>query len=323
MQLLADFVADVAVVGVQLCKHRFECENVLHGGILPSYGLYAARDVDRPATLSGHLVFNTSSGTIGHQMEQNITTWRDVVRDALQELGGEGHLREINGRVEGHPKTKKNPTWRDTIRRVVRQYSIFQPIGKGRSGRYRLVEQPSIEPEPEKMTGRKALDHAIAQGMLLALGRLYGYETFAPAPDRTTCEFQGKRLSDYCTVTDCELFCQGPSLNRVRQIDAIWLTEDNVGPFPAYAFEVEHTTRVKNGMDRLVEIPERFPAQLFVVAPGDEEARIFKRLIGENRFRNFRDRLVFRDYSQLEGLFNAALKHDSIRSSFGVVPRHA
>jgi len=57
--------------------------------------------------------------------EQRLT-WKDVVRDALLELGGEAHLSEINKKVEGHLKTKTNPTWQDTIRRMVRQYKIFE-----------------------------------------------------------------------------------------------------------------------------------------------------------------------------------------------------
>ena len=248
-------------------------------------------------------------------------TWKEVVRQALAELGGQAHLRQINDIIKTHPKTLTNPTWKDTIRRVVRQYAIFQPVPPERSGIYRLVDQPAIEPEPASMTGRESVDHGIAQGMLLALGRLYGYETFAPSPDRTTREFGGRLLADLATVTDCSGFCAKTSLPRVRQIDVIWLAEDNEGTYPVYAFEVEHTTRVRSGIDRLVEIPDRYKAGLFVVAPGEKEQRIFSSLVTQNRFRRYRDRLCFRDYTQLESLYNSAVRHDDLRSSFGVFPR--
>jgi len=250
-------------------------------------------------------------------------TWKDVVREALTELGGEAHLRQVNDVIKNHPKTRTNPTWKDTIRRVVRQYAIFQPVPPERSGIYRLVEQPAVEAAPEKMTGSESVDHAIAQGMLLALGRLYDYETFAPAADRTSRKFQGRPLADLATVTDCSQFCGKTSLPRVRQIDAIWLSEDNEGTYPVYAFEVEHTTMVRSGMDRLVEIPERYKARLFVVAPGEEERRRFSTLVTQNRYRRFRERLSFHDYSQLESVYNAAVEHDELRSSFGVAPRRA
>ncbi len=143
-------------------------------------------------------------------------TWKDVVRDPLVKLGGQGHLDDINKLVKNHPKTRTNPTWKDTIRRVVRQYAIFQPLPPNRSGLYRLVEQPSVDAEPESLRDKSPVDHSTAQGMLLTLGRMYGYETFAPATDRTSRSFQGKPLADFSTVTDCAEFCGRNSLPRVR-----------------------------------------------------------------------------------------------------------
>ncbi len=258
-------------------------------------------------------------------MGANLTgqTWKDVVRQALTELGGEAHLRQINEVIKNHPKTRTNPTWKFTIRRVVRQYAIFQPVPPERSGIYRLVDQPVLEAGPEKITGSESVDHDIAQGMLLALGRLYDYETFAPAADRTSRKFQGRPLADLASVTDCFQFCGKTSLSHVRQIDAIWLAEDNAGTYPVYAFEVEHTTKVRSGIGRLVEIPDRYKASLFVVAPGEEEERIFSKLVTQNPFRRYRHRLYFRDYTQLETLYNSAIRHDELRSSFGVAPRRA
>ena len=150
-----------------------------------------------------------------------------------------------------------------------------------------------------------------------------GYETFAPAADRSSREFQGRPLVDFVSVTDCTSFCRNPTLRRVSQIDAIWLAEDNEGPYPVYAFEVEHSTKVRSGVDRLVEIPERYAVQLFVVAPGEEEQKIFRFLIQQNRFGKFRNRLNFRDYAQLDSLYNAAVEHGKELTAFGVRHRQA
>jgi hypothetical protein len=244
-------------------------------------------------------------------------TWKDLVRDAIKDLGGQARLSEINQQIKGHPKTRTNPTWKHTIRRVVRQYSIFEPVPPDRSGIYRLVEKPELpEPRAEQAT------HGNVQGMLLRLGRLYGYETFAPAPDIQARSFQGRPLGDYTTVNDCSGFCPNKlSLARVRQIDAIWLREDNQGLYPAYAFEVENTTKVRSGMDRLTEIPERYPVPLFIVARGDDEKRLFEKLKEQSRYGRFRERFKFRTYDQLGELFIAAVQHDEVRESFGVSPR--
>ena len=248
-------------------------------------------------------------------------TWKDVVKDALAQLGGQGHLEEINKIVRNNPKTRTNPTWKDTIRRVVRQYSIFEPVPPNRSGLYRLVEQPTLEPGPETLGEKGPLDHSTAQGMLLTLGKIYGYETFAPAADRTARSFQGCPLASLSTINDCDGFCGKNSLNRVRQIDAIWLAEDNDGAYPVIAFEVEHSTGVRSGMDRLVELPERYAANLFVIAPGEEEQRRFEVLVGQNKFRKFRSRFHFRNYEELDSLYNTAVRHEEVRTSFGVSPR--
>ena len=257
------------------------------------------------------------------QRPSSPETWKDVVREALERLGGQGSLKEINEKVKNQRKTLTNPTWRDTIRRVVRQYAIFQPVPPERSGVYRLVNEARVETKPQSIGEEGAFDHGVVQGMLLALGRLYGYETFAPAPDRQSKQFQGQRLADFATVTDCSGFCGRATIRRVSQIDAIWLTEDNEGPYPVYAFEVEHTTKVRSGMDRLVEIPDRYGATLFVIAPGDDERDLFDRFVVQNKFRRFRERMHFREYAQLDSLYNAALEHHTLLSSFGVVPRRS
>ena len=62
-------------------------------------------------------------------------TWAEIVSTALAELGGEGHLKDINQVVRRNPRTKKNITWTSTVRRVVRQSAYFEPMGRGR---YRL-----------------------------------------------------------------------------------------------------------------------------------------------------------------------------------------
>lgn len=248
-------------------------------------------------------------------------SWKDVVKDALLELGGQAHLSEINKIVKGHPKTKTNPTWRDTIRRVVRQYKVFEPVPPERSGIYRVVEEVATRPESQSFTKEPEIDHGIAQGMLAALGKIYGYETYAPPTDQTIRTFQGKPLRDFVSVSDCTDIFRGPNLSKIRQIDALWFSEDDYGLFPVYAFEVEETTRVKSGLDRLLKIPRRFPVQFFIVGPSSKEKELFDQHICQTPFRNFRERFLFRLYRELEELFNSALIHNDYREQFGIAER--
>ncbi len=256
-------------------------------------------------------------------MKAEKGTWKDVVTDALQELGGQAHLSQINEHLKEHPKTKTNPTWQATIRRVVRQYTIFQPVPPENSGVYKLAQIEAPLPKPQDLNASDAqVNHDIAQGMLVALGNIYGYETFVPAHDQTTRIFQGKPLRESVTVRDCTDIFTGPNLPKIREIDVLWFTEDDYGLFPRYAFEVEHTTKIKNGLDRLLKIPSRFAARLFVVAPGQSEQALFNQLVNQTPFREHHDRFVFRCYEQLQEIYELALRHESQRQKFGVVERY-
>jgi hypothetical protein len=252
--------------------------------------------------------------------EQKLT-WKEVVKDALLELGGQAHLSQINKKVEGHPKTKTNPTWRDTIRRVVRQYKIFSPVPPERSGIYKLAEEIPIKIGSQAFTEEPEIDHGIAQGMLVTLGKIYGYETFAPLHDQRTRKFQGKPLSNFVTVADCTDIFKGPNLSKIRDIDALWFDEDDYGLFPTHAFEVELTTGVKSGLDRLLKIPKRFLVKLYIIAPSANEKNLFDRYVNQTPFRNFKDRFLFKYYNDLEKLYNLAVEHYEQRQQFGISER--
>lgn len=254
-------------------------------------------------------------------VDKKILTWKDVVKDALIELDGTGHLSEINKKIQGHPKTKINPTWKDTIRRVVRQYKIFEPVPPERSGIYKLVEEVELKAKQQVFVEKPDVDHGIAQGMLLTLGRIYGYETFAPSHDRTIRRFQGKSLEDFSTVKDCTDVFKGPNLSKIREIDVLWFDEDDYGLFPTFAFEVEETTGVKSGLDRLLKIPKRYLARFYIIAPTEKEKKLFDRYINQTPFKGFKDRFSFRYYRDLEELYNSALMHNEQRELFGIVER--
>lgn len=248
-------------------------------------------------------------------------TWKDLVRDALLDLGGQGHLSEINEIVDGHPKTWTNPTWQDTIRRVVRQYKIFEPVPPERSGVYKLVEELHVKPEEQSFSKKPDIDHGIAQGMLVALGEIYGYETYVPPHDQTTRNFQGKALRDFVSVADCTDVFRGPNLAKIREIDTIWFDEDDYGLFPAYAFEVEETTRVKSGLDRLLKIPTRFSTRFFILGPSEKERELFNQYINQTPFKGFRHRFLFKLYEELGELYNSALVHSDKQEQFGIIER--
>ena len=157
--------------------------------------------------------------------------------------------------------------------------------------------------------------------MLVTLGRIYGYETYAPPHDQTIRKFQDKPLRDYVTVSDCTNIFRGPNLSKIREVDALWFDEDDYGLFPVYAFEVEETTRVKSGLDRLLKIPRRFSTLFFIIGPSEKEKDLFDQYVNQTPFRSFKNKFLFRFYKELEELYNAALIHNNQREEFGIIER--
>src|ERR1700722_18969881 len=60
-------------------------------------------------------------------MEQPVS-WKQLVADALRYLGGAASLKDITNAVGSNPARPDTKTWDATIRRVVRQYNIFEPF---------------------------------------------------------------------------------------------------------------------------------------------------------------------------------------------------
>jgi len=236
-------------------------------------------------------------------------TWKHLVMDALSELGGAASLKDITAKLENNPDRPDTATWRATVRRVVRQYNIFEPYRtKGGLAGYRLVQAPSTPPSPVADED----PHGEQQGMLLELGRLCGYETFTNATDKTIRRFRGIPLAGFATVRNDADDLLALPLEKMRDTDVMWMAEDSAGLYPRYAFEVENSTKVKNGLLRLLKIPERFHAELFVIGPGDEESGLFKRYLRDSPFRQHAHRFHFFRYSDVADFYQSGVTFDQI-----------
>jgi hypothetical protein len=177
-------------------------------------------------------------------------TWKDVVKEALLEIGSSGHLDDIYSKIKGHPKTETNPTWRDTVRRTLQQYSIFYQEEKGSGIWYLREEKPLEEFDPKKNPNP---GHEDVQGILLELGKIYGYETWRGVNDAKK-KFMGRPLEEIATVCDFPRLFSYPKVVKVASyIDVIWFSSDTDALVPEYAFEVEHTTEVTKGLGRLFD----------------------------------------------------------------------
>ena len=242
--------------------------------------------------------------------------WKDLVADTIRHLGGEASLKDITANLAKNPYRPKTPTWQATIRRVVRQYRIFEPYKNAdwQAG-YRLIELP--EPIGSEQ-GSTEDPHGEQQGMLLRLGTLCGYETFTNSTDNTIRHFQGEPISKFATVRNDAGALATLPLGKMRNTDVMWMSADSEGLYPRYAFEVENSTKVKSGLLRLLRIPERFHVELFIIGPSDEEADLFDRYMHESPFRHYATRFHFFRYSDVKTFYESGLSFNECRHKWGI-----
>lgn len=242
--------------------------------------------------------------------------WKELVADTLKQLGGTASLKDITASLKKNPLRPQTATWNATIRRVVRQYKIFTPIemADGLAG-YSLVEPD--EPKP-KENFTKEDPHGEQQGMLLRLGMLCGYETFTNSTDKTIRRFGGEPISKFATVRNDADALSALPIKKMRNTDVMWMAEDSEGLYPRYVFEVEHSTGVKSGLIRLLQIPERFNAQLFIIGSGNDEEKLFKRYMAETPFRQHVEKIQFHFYDEVRNFYMSGTAFDNHRKSWAI-----
>jgi hypothetical protein len=163
---------------------------------------------------------------------------------------------------------------------------------------------PRISKKEDRMT------HGEAEGLLLRLGNMLGFDTYTP--DKAPKTKEGEELGNLCTLKEIPQFTYPEILNTVKQIDVIWFKNK----YPKYCFEVEHTTDITKGLLRLYHLKE-LNASLFIVAPSSKRSK-FEFEIRKDPFNQMKERYIFRTYTQLLELYDCAQKFIPIKGKFGI-----
>ena len=252
-------------------------------------------------------------------------TWKDVVIDALQRLGGEAHLLDITDAVREDPKAiaSDNQFIKEKVRQVVRAYKVFETT-KERSGIYRLIDETPI-PTITKPEITKAITDEI-QGKLLYIGRANNYETFAPSYDCTKRQFDGKPLAELVTIR--ENLADIPRLSnserkRMADIDVMWFAEIKGEFRPRFAFEIEHKSPVITGLERLSVIPDLFQTRLFIVGKDNKKVKQFEKYLSAPTFKGQADRFGFKYFEEIREIFTYAQEFVTAREKNSLAMQQA
>jgi hypothetical protein len=269
----------------------------------------------RDGDIAGEIELAESQPQFKHSRMNKPATWKELVAETLQKLGGEASLRDITEILKDNPRRPQTPTWNATIRRVVRQYKIFEPVKVDGLAGYRLVDLPEADP---KAFHKKEDAHGEQQAMLLKLGTICGYETFTNSADKTIRQYGGEPISKFATIRNDTASLSALPMEKMKTTDVMWMTEDSEGLYPRYVFEVENSTGVKSGLVRLLKVPERYNARLFIIGPSPKEAELFRRYMSDSPFRRYADRIRFHFFHEVLAFYQAGTAFDYHRETWAI-----
>ena len=177
-----------------------------------------------------------------------------------------------------------------------------------------VLELPKSEVPAAKTPTTKEITDTI-QGQLLYIGQAYGFHTYAPIADQTKGVFNGKPLSDLVTLRDGlepVTWLKPKQKKEAALIDVLWFeTTSDDDLIPRCAFEVEHTTDVLNGINRLCQLPSFLKTQLFIVGPDDSKKALYDKHIQSSPFKANAPYFQYRYFEEVGPLFESAAAFQS------------
>ena len=147
--------------------------------------------------------------------------------------------------------------------------------------------------------------HAQIQIALIAIGRALKFKTSVAVQDQAIT-FEGKRLIEMEGVvrhlTDLTQISAFPAaITKIRDVDVVWFKNGTLMPA---ALEIEHTTGIKSGLDRLKGLQDvlpPYPVRYVIVADDSERERVVA-FSNEERFKPLNVRYF--SYSAVEELYS-------------------
>lgn len=241
----------------------------------------------------------------------------EAVERTLERLGGVATLDQLNREV---PKIKdcvwKTQTPSASIRRIVQTddkiYRIKPGLWALKEFRKEL-ERKGILVETEKNKDSQEIrefNHSYYQGLLLTIGNLKDFKTFAPNQDKNKL-FVNEKLGDLRTLNTLPEYSYKHFVARSSTIDVIWFNEREM---PNSFFEVEHSTDIQNSLEKFNDLRD-FYAKMYIVADERRFAEYEKKL-GYTSFSGLKKekRVSFLNYRDLEKQYNQAIERQFMRT---------
>lgn len=209
--------------------------------------------------------------------------------------------------------------WKKTLRGV-----LYREVNKGRFkkiglGVYALEYYENETSAYTFAAGEKPIEeylkiikdrHSAVEGMLLEIGTFFDYTTYTSDLNKN---FDGKRLSDLCGVTEIPDFTYKELKSVISKYDTIWFTKSRL-LFPKYIFEVEHTTDFTNSMLKMYQLLNYDTK--FVLVASEKRKKLFIDRINKEPFVSEKERFVFRSIEDVVKLYFNSVEHYELKDKF-------
>ncbi len=188
-------------------------------------------------------------------------TQKEFVIEAMRRNGGYATFRELNQLIDFSSWRTHTPF--ASVRRIVQENNEFFRIQPGlwaltecRDEVLRRFEIRENNPQSEDI-----FTHSYYQGIVVEIGNMRNYSTYVPPQDKNKL-FLERKLSELTSFERIPDFTYPEILGRAKTVDAIWFNERNM---PCAFYEVEHSTDIKNSLNKFYELQD-FRANFFIVA---------------------------------------------------------
>ncbi|HWP93257.1 MAG TPA: hypothetical protein VNN20_13770 [Thermodesulfobacteriota bacterium] len=237
----------------------------------------------------------------------------EAVIQTIERLGGVATLGQLYQEVLKIPDCKwgtKTPF--ASIRRIVQ---LRPEIYKIKPGLYGLVkfrkqnEAKGILSETKENRNSPELqisNHYYYQGLLLTLGNLKQFKTFAPNQDKNK-RFLNKTLNDLRSLVKIPPFSYPELVKRSETIDVIWFNHRGM---PHSFFEVETSTDIQSSLAKYYDLQD-FYVRMFIVADKIRR-RDYETKIKRFSFKEINDRVQFLDFESLVKQYEYAMGYEKL-----------
>lgn len=101
----------------------------------------------------------------------------------------------------------------------------------------------------------------------------------------------------------------------IKLIDVLWFREEDGELIPHCAFEVEHSTNVLTGLERLNHLPKIFQTHLFIVGRDEPKKAKFDALMKSPTWKKNASRFNFRFFEDVHSVFSHAALYQQARDA--------